>query len=369
MSTIPEPPRLRLARPDVGEEELDAIRRVFASGMLTNGVETRTFEEAFAQRHEAEHAVAFANGTVALAGLYLALGIGPGDDVIVPSFTFISTATSVLHVGANPIFADIDPVTLNLDPEDVARRLTPATKAIVPVHYGGQPADLAELKAIADDAGAALLEDAAEAHGATYRQRPVGTYGLAGMFSFTPTKNITTGEGGIVTTDDGDIAERLRLLRNHGQASRYDHPMLGYNWRMTEMQAAMGQVQLGKLDNVLSRKRHAARHLTKRLDAVDGIRPPVVADDRDHVFMLYTTVIEDDRRDHLHDRLEAQGIEARLYFPPAHRQQVFATSGPPPDLPVTDWAADHALSLPMHTQLSAGELDEIADAVADALQT
>ena len=371
MSANPEArgPRIRLARPDVGEEELDAIRRVFASGMLTNGVETGAFEQAFAARHDCEHAVAFANGTVALAGLYLALGIGPGDDVIVPSFTFISTATSVLHVGANPVFADIDPETFNLDPVDVARRLTPNTRAIVPVHYGGQPVDLAELKAIADDAGAALLEDAAEAHGATYQQRPVGTFGLAGMFSFTPTKNITTGEGGIVTTDDGDLRDRLRLLRNHGQASRYDHPVLGYNWRMTEMQAAMGQVQLNKLDSVLGRKRDAAQHLTKRLDAIDGIAPPVVRADRDHVFMLFTTVIEDDRRDIVLDTLSSRGIEAKLYFPPAHRQQVFRSSGPAPDLPVTDWAADHALSLPMHTQLSPAELDEIADVVAEALDS
>lgn len=367
MHLPPEPPRIRLAQPDVGEDEIDAIRRVFASGMLTNGVETEGFENEFAARHDAEHAVAFANGTVALAGLYLALGIGPGDDVIVPSFTFISTATSVRHVGANPVFADIDPETFNLDPVDVSRRLTPATKAIVPVHYGGQPADLAELGAIAEDAGAFLLEDAAEAHGATYQQRPVGTFGRAGMFSFTPTKNITTGEGGIITTDDGDIAEQLRLLRNHGEASRYDHPVVGYNWRMTEMQAAMGRVQLSKLDKVLTHKRDAAQHLTKRLDAIDGIAPPVTRDDRDHVFMLYTSVIEGDR-DRVLDHLVSQGIEAKLYFPPAHRMQVFASSSPPPDLPVTEWAAAHALSLPMHTRLSPAELDEIADTVADVLE-
>ena len=355
MSATPEAPgpRIRLARPDVGEEELDAIRRVFASGMLTNGVETGAFEQAFAARHECEHAVAFANGTVALAGLYLALGIGPGDDVIVPSFTFISTATSVLHVGANPVFADIDPETFNLDPADVARRLTPATRAIVPVHYGGQPADLAELKAIADDAGAVLLEDAAEAHGATYRQRPVGTFGLAGMFSFTPTKNITTGEGGLVTTNDGDLSERLRLLRNHGQASRYDHPILGYNWRMTEMQAAMGQVQLTKLDNVLARKRDAAQHLTKRLDAIDCIAPPVVHADRDHVFMLFTTVIEDRSPRHRArcPRRHRASRRSSTSRPPTV-SRCSGPSGPAPDLPVTDWAADHALSLPMHTQLS-----------------
>jgi perosamine synthetase len=359
------PPRIRLARPDVGEAELDAIRRVFESGTLTNGPETDAFESMFASRHAAEHGVAFANGTVALAGLYLALGIGPGDEVIVPSFTFISTATSVVHVGARPVFADIDPETFNIDPADVAHRITPATKAIVPVHYGGQPADLAELRAIADDAGIHLLEDAAEAHGATYQGRPVGAIGLAGMFSFTPTKNITTGEGAIVTTNDEEIADRLRLLRNHGMGPDRRHVMLGYNWRMSEIQAAMGQVQLAKLETVLVNKRAAAAHLTTRLTTTRGVRPPVVRPDRDHVFMLFTTTIEDGRRDRVLHALLDQGIEARLYFPPAHQQLAF--EGGSESLPVTEWAAAHALSLPLHTGLTEAELDEIADAVDRAL--
>jgi perosamine synthetase len=370
MSIIDESrrPRLRLAHPDVGDAELEAIRRVFASGILTNGDETVAFEEEFALRHGARHGVAFANGTVALAGLFLALDIGPGDDVVVPSFTFISTATSVLHVGARPVFADIDPDTFNLDPDDVARRLTPNTKAIVAVHYGGQSADLAPLRTLADERGIVLLEDAAEAHGATYEGRPVGAIGHAGMFSFTPTKNITTGEGGLVTTDDGALADRLRLLRNHGQTDRYVHGMLGYNWRLTEMQAAMGRVQLEKLDEVLARKRAAAARLTARLADVDGIRPPVVRPDRDHVFMLFTTVVEDDVRDELLDGLIAAGIEARLYFPPAHRQPVFGAHAPA-ELPVTDWAARHALSLPLHARLTLDELDEIAATVDRLLRS
>lgn len=365
MSITPDTqrPRLRLAQPDAGEAELEAIRRVFASGILTGGEETVAFEQAFARRHQAEHGVAFANGTVALAGIFLALGIGPGDDVIVPSFTFISTATSVLHVGARPVFADIEPDTFNLDPVDVARRLTPATKAIVPVHYGGQAADLGPLLEIARDAGALIIEDAAEAHGATYQGRAVGAIGHAGMFSFTPTKNITTGEGGLVTTNDGVLAERLRRLRNHGQTEQYVHGMLGYNWRLTEMQAAMGQVQLEKLDTVLARKRAAAAHLTARLEPIAGIRPPIVRPDRDHVFMLFTTAVERDERDHLLEGLLAAGIEARLYFPPAHRQPVFADEHGRDELPVTNWAADHALSLPLHARLSEDDLDEIADTV------
>jgi perosamine synthetase len=357
-------PRIRLARPDVGEDEIDAIRRVFLSGILTNGDETAAFEEEFANHHGAEHGVAFANGTVALAAAFLAHGIGPGDEVIVPSFTFISTATSVLHVGARPVFADIDPETFNLDPADVTRHLTPATRAIVPVHYAGQAADLDELGAIAADAGAAMIEDAAEAHGATYRGRPVGAIGSVGMFSFTPTKNITTGEGGILVTHDGALAERLRLLRNHGQTAIYEHSVLGYNWRITEMQAAMGRVQLAKLPTLLERKRAAAFHVEQRLALVDGICAPIVRADRDHVYMLYTTTIDvAAARDGLMAHLREVGVEAKLYFPPAHRQPVFATNGAAPDLPVTEWAAAYALSLPLHTRLTVDDLEEICDLV------
>jgi len=228
-------PTIRLARPDVGEKELDAIRQVFASGTLTDGPYTAAFEDAFARRHQIDHAVAFANGTVALAAMYIGLGIGPGDEVITPSMTFISSATSVLHVGARPVFAEIDPLTFTLDPKDVRDRIGPRTQAVLAVHYGGQPADMDELREVTDAAGIVLLEDAAQAHGTIYRGRSVGGLGHAAMFSFTPTKNITTGEGGIVTTNDGALAHRLRLLRNHGQTSKYVHESLVWNWRLSEM--------------------------------------------------------------------------------------------------------------------------------------
>lgn len=357
-------PRIRLARPDMGPEEADAAARVLASGVLTNGPETAAFEREFAAAHEVDHAVAVANGTVALAAMYLALGIGPGDEVIVPSLTFISTATSVLHVGATPVFADVDPRTFNLDPADVVARLNARTRAIVPVHYAGQPADMDDLRSIADDAGLALLEDAAEAHGARYRGRPVGGLGRAAMFSFTPTKNITTGEGGMITTDDGDLARDLRLLRNHGQSAQYHHDTLGWNWRLTEVQAAIGRCQVAKLPAILARKRANAEILGRRLATIDGITPPHVCDDRDHVHMLYSTLI-DAGRDQLMATLTDQGIENRLYFPPAHRQAVFVDS--PVDLPVTDHLADHLLSLPFHSLLTGAELDDIATAVADHL--
>ncbi len=359
-------PRIRLARPDMGDEEIDAVARVLRSGILTNGPATAEFERRMAERHDTEHAVAFANGTVALQALYTAFGIGPGDEVIVPSLTFISTATSVLHAGATPVFADVEPEAFNLDPAAAAKRITPRTRAVVAVHYGGQPADLTELRSLTDDAGVVLVEDAAEAHGATYAGRPVGSWGAAGMFSFTPTKNITTGEGGVVTTDDGDLALKLRLLRNHGQTAVYRHDHLGYNWRISELQAAVCAVQVRKLDAIVARKRANAEWMRQRLAGIDGLRPPVVRPGRDHVYMLYTVLLEPGiARDRVLESLISQGIEARVYFPPAHLQPVFrqSSSGPPRGLPVTEDVAGRILSLPFHSFLDHSDLEEIAAAL------
>ncbi len=318
--------RIRLACPIVGDEELDALGRVLNSGRLTDGPETCSFEREFADYHGVEHAVAMANGTVALAAIYLALGIGPGDEVIVPSLTFISSVTSVLHVGATPVFAEVDPNTYNLDPTDVAPRITRRTRAVLVVHYGGQPAELPALRDLTDDAGIDLIEDAAEAHGASYRGTPVGGWGAAGMFSFTPTKNITMGEGGMVTTRRPEVAHQLRLLRNHGQTALYRHELLGWNWRLSELQAAMGRVQLTRLRGIIAQKRANAAWMAERLGAVDGLTPPRVAQDVGAVYMLYTLWIDRDR-DRVLEALLDDGIEGRIYFPPVHRQPLFAGAG------------------------------------------
>jgi perosamine synthetase len=360
--------RIGLARPDVGQEEIEAVSRVLRGPILTNGPETAAFEREFADLHGAEHGVAFANGTVALVALFAALGIGPGDEVIVPSLTFVSSATSIVYAGATPVFADVDPETFNLDPADVVRRMGPRVKGILAVHYGGQPADLAELSALASDAGVVLLEDAAEAHGARYRGRFVGTWGRAGMFSFTPTKNITTGEGGMVVTGDCELARTLRLLRNHGQTAPYEHAMLGCNWRLSEMQAAMGRTQTAKLEAILARKADLAAGLDRLLGPVAGVQVPVVRDDRDHVHMLYTVTLasaDAARRDAVIADLAQQGIESRVYFPPAHRQPIFGER--PPDLPVTDDLAGRILSLPMHSLLAPDELADVAAGLAAAM--
>lgn len=340
------------------------MREVLASGILTNGPRISRFEDIFATKHQVDFAVAFANGTVALTAMYLALGIGEGDEVIVPSMTFISSATSVLHAGAAPVFGDIDPDTFNLDPSDVARRITPRTKAILAVHYGGQPADMDELQALADDAGILLLEDAAQAHGAVYRGRSVGSLGKAAMFSFTPTKNITTGEGGMVTTNDGDLAARLKLLRNHGQTSLYQHTSLGFNWRMSELQAAIGEVQVGRLDMILACKRSNAAWMTDQLKMISRVQPPIARPDRQHPYMLYTLLLDVDRDDVMTEMASA-GIESRVYFPPAHRQPIFESANA--NLPVTDEVSKRMLSIPFHSLLTPSDMDQIASALRAAV--
>jgi perosamine synthetase len=356
--------RVRLAKPDIGAAEIEAVTEVLTSGTLTAGPQNAAFEREFAARHGAAFGVTFASGTSALAAMLLAEGIGPGDEVIVPAMTFISTATAVCHAGATPVFADIDPRSFNLDPAQIPALVTARTRAVLTVHYAGQPGDLAGLLKACADEGLVLLEDAAEAAGAQYRGQPAGTFGASAMFSFTPTKNITTGEGGMVLTASEETAERLRLLRNHGQRRLYEHAVIGYNWRLTEMQAAMGRVQLGKLDAILARKRANAGWMTRRLARVPGLTPPYRARHGSHTYMLYTCLIDTGRDDVLRFLLD-RGIEARVYFPPVHRQAIFA--GRAASLPVTDAVAARMLSVPMHSLLQPDELAFIADTLAEGV--
>ena len=329
-----------------------------------NGPETEGFEREFAAYHGAGDAVAFASGTVALIAMFRALGIGAGDEVVVPSLTFVSSATSVVFAGAKPVFADVDPDTFNLDPADVAGRLGPRAKAILAVHYGGQPADLAELTALSEAAGVHLLEDAAEAHGACYRGRHVGTWGLAGVFSFTPTKNITTGEGGMVTTDDLDLAQRLRLIRNHGQTPPTNTPSSDATGVSPKCKQPWAAARSPNSTPSWPARRSWQTSLTSDWLAVDGVRPPFVRSDRDHVHMLYTVKL-DGARDVVMESLRRRGIETRVYFPPVHRQPIFA--GTASNLPVTDDLFGRILSLPIHSKLTLSEVGEVAEAVADAV--
>jgi len=357
-------PRIRLAKPDIGEEEIEAVREVLTSGTLTGGPQNAAFEREFADRHFAAHGVTFSSGTAALMAMLLAEGIGPGDEVIVPSMTFVSTASSVCHVGATPVFADIDPRSFNLDPAEVARLVTSKTRAVMTVHYAGQPGEIDQLVKTCADFGLLLLEDAAQAAGADFRGVPVGTFGKSAMFSFTPTKNVTMGEGGIVLTRDAETADGLRLLRNHGQLRPYEHVLIGYNWRLTEMQAAIGRAQLRKLDAILARKRANANWMSRRLDDVPGITPPYQLPHARSPHMLYTCLVDRDR-DAVLDHLLREGIEARIYFPPAHLQPIFAERRQ--CLPVTEAVAAKMLSIPMHSRLTPDELSVIADAIEKAV--
>lgn len=357
-------PLIRLAKPDTGEEEVEAVRTVLASGTLTGGMQNIAFEREFADRHFAAHGVTFANGTVALTAMLLTEGIGPGDEVIVPSMTFISSATSVRHVGATPVFADIDPQSFNLDPSEIARLVTNRTKAVIIVHYAGQPGELDQIVMACDDYGLLALEDAAQAAGADFRGTPVGTFGRSAMFSFTPTKNITMGEGGIVLTNNADTAEMLRLMRNHGQRRIYEHVLLGYNWRLTEIQAAIGRVQLRKLDAILARKRANADWMSRRLARIPGITPPYQRPHATSAHTLYTCLVDRNRDDVLAHLLQV-GIEARIYFPPAHLQPIFSEHQQ--SLPATEAVAAKMLSIPMHSLLQPDELAQIADAIEDAV--
>ncbi len=247
-----------VAKPFVGEEEIEAVAAVMRSGMIASGPKVAEFESRFAEYCGVPHAIATSNGTTALHAGFLAAGIGAGDSVVVPSFSFIATATSVSMTGATPVFADVDERTFTLDPDAVIEALRPDTKAVVGVHLYGQPFDVRPLREICDDHDLLLVEDAAQAHGAEYHGKRVGGLADFGCFSFYPTKNMTTGEGGMVTTDDPGLADRVRLYINHGQSRKYLHTAIGYNFRLTDMGAAVGLVQLGRLEGFNERRIHNA---------------------------------------------------------------------------------------------------------------
>jgi perosamine synthetase len=255
-----------IASPQMGPEERDAILAVLDSGMLAQGPQVQAFEEAFAAYCGAKHAVATSSGTSALHLALLAHGIGPGDEVITSPFTFISSANTILFTGARPVFVDIDPTTFNLDPALAEAAITPATRAIMPVHLFGLPVDMDAILALAGRHNLAIIEDACQAHGAEYRGKRVGSFGT-GCFSFYPTKNMTTAEGGMVTTGDAAVADMCRTLRQHGMRHRYYHDRLGYNYRMTDVHAAIGLAQLGKLERFNGARMANADYLTEHLPA------------------------------------------------------------------------------------------------------
>jgi len=339
-----------IARPDVGPEEAAAVAEVLASGMIAQGKRTAEFEQRWAEYVGVKHAIAVSNGTVAEIAIFAGLGIGPGDEVITVSHTFAATANSILFTGATPVFVDIEPDTYLIDAARIEAAITPRTRAICPVHLFGLVADMDMIQAIAERHGLAVVEDACQAHGATFRGRRAGSFGH-GAFSLYATKNMTTGEGGLITTDDDRLADWIRLYRNQGMRTRYDFEMLGFNFRMTDIQAVIGLVQLGKLDrNTARRQAIAARYDEAFADLAVGL--PVTPDGRTHVYHQYTVDVGP-ARDAIVAELRANGVGADIYYPlPVHRQAYIQERGLHADLPVTDRAATRTLALPMHPGLT-----------------
>ncbi len=347
------------AKPLIGEEECAAVDRVLRSGMLAQGPEVKAFEEEFSAHFGLGRAcVAVNSGTSGLHLGLLAAGVGPGDEVIVPSFTFAATANSVALTGATPVFADIDPDSFCLDPASVAAAITERTVGIMPVHLYGHPADMPALQALATKHGLQLFEDAAQAHGASLSGTPVGAFGAFAMFSLYPTKNMTSGEGGMVSCATSELERMVRLLRNQGMERQYENEVVGFNNRMTDLHAAIGRVQLTKVDGWTAQRQRNAAFLSTNLQ---GVTPPPVAPGAVHVYHQYTVRIPQDRDGLARALREEYQVGSGMFYPvPNHRLAPF---GRDIDLPQTELAAQQCLSLPVHPSLSQADLERIVTAV------
>jgi len=350
-----------IARPQIGGEERDAVWEVMESGLLAQGARVAELESRFAELVGVPHAVAVSSGTAALHLTLLGLGIGSGDEVITVPFTFIASANSILYTGARPVFVDVADSDFCIDVSQVAAAITPRTRAIMPVSLYGQPADLPALSALAEGHGVALVEDAAQCHGAAIEGRMSGSWG-AGCFSFYPTKNMTSGEGGMLTTADAELADRVRLLREHGMTVRYHHDSLGYNFRMTDIHAAIGLAQLTKLAAFNARRREIAT----RYDAeLRGVQVPLRRDGVTHVYHQYTLRVA--RRDEFAARLAERGVGTGVYYPiPVHQQKPFQALGYGAErYPVSERLAGEVLSIPVHPGLSDADVTTVIEAVND----
>jgi len=346
------------AKPFIGDEERAAVDRVILSGMVAQGPEVAAFENEFSAVVDGRHSVAVNSGTSALHLSLIAAGVGAGDEVIVPSFTFAATANAVHLAGATAVFADIETDYFAVDPAAVEAAITPRTKAIMPVHLYGHPANLPALSAIAKKHGLLLLEDAAQAHAAAIDGVPVGAWGDAGSFSFYPTKNMTSGEGGMVTTASDEIARQVRLLRNQGMEKRYANEVVGFNTRMTDIHAAIGRVQLTKLAEWTAKRQSNAQFLS---DNIRGVITPKTAANAVHVFHQYTIRVVEQDRDAFAEELGKRGVGSGVYYPtPVHRLPSFGLTL---DLPNTELAARQVLSLPIYPTLTDQELETIVEAV------
>lgn len=368
--------RVPMVRPLIGEEEKRAVLEVLDSGRLAQGPVVRAFEAAFAAYCGAAHAVAVSNGTVALHAALRAFGISEGDEVITTPFSFAATANAVLMAGGRPVFADIDPETMNLCPETVVSALTPRTRALLVVHLYGRPCDMDAFLALAEGRGVRVLEDACQAHGASYRGRKAGSLGDAACFSFYATKNMTCGEGGMVTTGDGETARRLKRLRFHGQdeAGRYTYRELGYNFRLTDMAAAIGLCQLERLPAMNARRIANADLYRRLLDGIPGLILPPAEGDAVHVYHQFTVRVREVafglHRGGLAEELSRRGIESGVYYPlPLHVYPQFVSLGYRwGDFPHAERASREVLSLPVGPHLSEEDIAFVSASIREVAE-
>ncbi|WP_135612641.1 DegT/DnrJ/EryC1/StrS aminotransferase family protein [Methanococcoides sp. AM1] len=355
-----------IAKPNIGDEEIAAVSEVMASGIIAEGKRVAEFETTFADYIGTEYAIAVNSGTAALHAALLAHGIGKNDEVITTSFSFIATANSIMYTGARPVFVDIEPETFNINTDLIEDSITKDTKAIMPVHLYGHPAEMKQINEIAEDHNLTIIEDACQSHGATYHGKKAGSFGT-GAFSFYPTKNMTTGEGGIITTNDSEVARKARMIRAHGSQERYIHEMIGYNFRMTDIAAAIGLVQLKKVDGFNLKRRKNAQLLSEELKDVNGVTIPTIRKGCEHMFHQYT--IRTEARDDLVTKLNENGIGTGVYYPiPIHMQPTYIAAGYNYDLPVCEKAAKEVLSLPVHPDVSEKDIKHIIKTVIEGVK-
>lgn len=350
------------------DELQDAIKGVLRSGHFIMGPNVKAFEEEVAAYLGVKHAIGLNSGTDALFIALRALGIGPGDEVITSPFTFFATAEAISHVGATPVFVDIDPVTYTMDVNLVRSALTSRTKAIIPVHIYGQAVDMGPLMEIAQQHGLKIVEDVAQAFGGEYSGQKLGTMGDIGAFSFFPSKNLGAfGDGGLLTTNDDSLAEMTRMLRVHGSKKKYHNEVVGYNSRLDELQASILRVKLPRLDKFNDARRRVADHYRDTLASIAGIVPPAEAPYAKHVYHQYTVQVENGKRDIVQSRLAAVGIGTMIYYPiPVHKLPVYSMMDV--HLPVAEHLAQRVLALPMGPFLNVADIEAIAHELAATLE-
>ena len=372
---------IQISQPSTGEEEWQAMREPLMCGWLTQGPKVAAFEKAFAEQHQVNYALAVTSCTTGLHLALTGLGIGPGDEVILPAFTWVATANVVLYCGATPVFADVDPTTFNIDPADAAKRVTDRTKAIIPVHLFGLCADIDALRSTLPD-HLRIVEDAACAAGARYKGRFAGGLGDVAVFSFHPRKSITTGEGGMVTTRDTELAERMHMLRNHGASLSEEHRhngprpyllpefnLLGFNYRMTDLQGAVGLVQLGKLDRFVTERQRWAEYYCKQFADLPWLRMPSFPEGGGHAWQAFVTYVDPSispmPRNQIMERLQSQGIATRpgthaVHMLNFYRERFRLT---PEDFPVARDCNDNSMAIPLHNRMSEDDYQYVVDCI------